>query len=171
MPTSSVAGNCHFNVRTLIKRPRSELTALQAGLSDVLGREKLEKLAGVARLRRMWPAIVGSVLAQHTEPVNIESNTLLLAVDHPAMAQQIRFLQQEIRDACFCKCRVSGINRIRTRIQPGAGMHIHGQPSKPGRIVGLHEKKTIAKTLRNVADKPLRRAMFDAYLASIIHKP
>jgi len=140
-------------------------------LSDVLGKEKLEKLAGVARLRRMWPTMVGSVLAQHTEPINIETDTFLIAVDHPAMAQQIRFLQQEIRDACFRKCHVSSIKRIRTRMQPGAGIYIHGRPPSPAHIIGLHEKKAIAKTLRHVADKPLRRAMFDAYLASIIHKP
>ncbi len=152
------------------KRPRSKLTALQAGLSDVLGEDKLEKLAGVARLRRAWPAIVGPVLAQHTEPVNIESDALLTAVDHPAMAQQIRFLQQEIRDACFRKCRVGNIKRIRTRIQPGAGINIHGRPTTPVRAVRLGEKKNAVKTLRRVADKTLRRAMFDAYLAQMSYK-
>ncbi len=152
------------------KRPHSKLTALQAGLSDVLGEEKLEKLASVARLRRAWSAIVGPLLAQHTEPINIESDTLLTAVDHPAMAQQIRFLQQEIRDACFRKCRVSSIKRIRTRMQPGAGIDINRRPSRPVHIVEFHEKKTAVKTLQHVADKTLRRAMFDAYLAQLAYK-
>jgi len=152
------------------KRPRSKLTALQAGLSDVLGEEKLAKLAGVARLRRAWPAIVGPVLSQHTEPINIESDTLLTAVDHPAMAQQIRFLQQEIRDACFRKCRVSSIKSIRTRMQPGAGINIHGRPTTPARTIRLGEKKNAVRTLRHVTDKTLRRAMFDAYLAQLAYK-
>lgn len=152
------------------KRPRSKLTALQAGISDVLGEEKLEKLASVARLRRAWPAIVGPVLAQHTEPINIEAGALLTAVDHPAMAQQIRFLQQEIRDACFRKCHVSSIKRIRTRMQPGAGINILRQPTKPAHIVGLNEKKHAVKTLRHVTDKTLRHAMFDAYLAQLAYK-
>jgi len=153
----------------LRKRPRSKLTALQTGLSDVLGEEKLEKLAGVARLRRAWPTIVGPVLAQHTEPINIESDTLLTAVDHPAMAQQIRFLQQEIRDACFRKCRVGNIKRIRTRMQPGAGINISGRPAKPVRSVGLNEKKQVAGTLRHVPDKTLKRAMFDARVAQLAY--
>jgi len=135
-----------------------------------LGEEKLEKLAGVARLRRAWPAIVGPVLAQHTEPINIESDTLLTAVDHPAMAQQIRFLQQEIRDACFRKYRVSSIKKIRTRMQPGAGINISGRPATPARSVGLGEKKKAVKTLRHVADKTLRRAMFDARIAQLVYK-
>jgi len=139
-------------------------------LSDVLGEEKLEKLAGVARLRRAWPLIVGPVLAQHTEPISIESDTLLTAVDHPAMAQQIRFLQQEIRDVCFRKCRVTGIRRIRTRMQPGAGINITGQPAIPVRSIGLGEKKNAVTTLRHVADKTLRRAMFDAYLAQLAYQ-
>lgn len=146
------------------------MTALQAGLSDVLGKEKLEKLASVARLRRTWPAMVGPVLAQHTEPVNIESDTLLIAVDHPAMAQQIRFLQREIRNACFHKCHVGNIRRIRTRMQPGAGINIPGLAIKSVSTIGLNEKKNAAKTLRNVADKTLRRAMFDAYLAQLACK-
>jgi len=151
----------------LKKRPRSRLTALQAGLSDVLGEDKLEKLAGVARLRRAWPAIVGPVLAQHTEPVSIESDTLLMAVDHPAMAQQIRFLQQEIRDACFRKCRVGNIKRIRSRMQPGAGISINGRLATPARSIGLNEKKNAVKILRRVSDKALRRAMFDARIAQL----
>ena len=153
------------------KRSRSKLTALQAGLSDVLGEEKLEKLAGVARLRRAWPTIVGPVLSQHTEPVSIESdNTLLTAVDHPAMAQQIRFLQQEIRDACFRTCHVTGIRRIRTRMQPGAGINRNGHPAKSVRSVGPGEKKQVAGMLQYVSDKALRRAMFDAYLAQLAYR-
>ncbi len=149
------------------KRARSRLHPLQAGLADVLGGENLERLAGVARLRRLWPAIVGPVLSQHTEPVNIESDTILVAVDHPAMAQQIRFLQQEIRAACLRKCHVSGIRRIRTRMQPGSGINIGGRLPGPVRPVTLKEKKRLAKGLRHIGDRALRRAMFSARLAQI----
>ncbi|MDQ6960030.1 MAG: DUF721 domain-containing protein [Mariprofundaceae bacterium] len=151
------------------KRPRSKLTAIQTGLSDVLGEEKLEKLAGIARLRRAWPAMIGPVLAQHTEPINIESDTLLIAVDHPVMAQQIRFLQREIRDACFRKCHVSSIRRIRTRMQPGAGINSSRKPAIPVRSVGLSEKKRVAGILQHVSDKTLRCSMFDAYLAQLVY--
>jgi len=154
----------------LRQRPRSGLTALQAGLSNVLGEEKLEKLAGIARLRRAWSTMVGPVLAQHAEPLNIESDTLLIAIDHPVMAQQIRFLQREIRDACFHKCRVGNIRRIRTCMRPGAGISISGKEARPGRSIGLNEKREAVKTLRHVADKTLRRAMFDAYLAQLAYK-
>ena len=149
------------------KRSRSKLTALHVGLSAVLGEEKLEKLAGVTRLRRAWPAMIGPVLAQHTEPVNIESTTLLIAVDHPAMAQQIRFLQHEIRDACFRQCHVGSIRRIRTRMQPGAGMNSNEESARSVRSVGLSEKKRVADTLRHIADKALRHAMFDARITQI----
>ncbi len=149
------------------KRPRSRLTALQAGLSDILGEEKLEILAGIARLRRAWPAMVGPVLAQHTEPVNIESGMLLIAIDHPVMAQQIRFLQCEIRDACFQKCHVCNIRRIRTRMQPGAGMSNKVRSVIPARSVGMSEKKRVADTLRYISDKTLRHAMFDARMTQL----
>ncbi len=135
----------------------------------MLGEEKLEKLAGIARLRRAWPAMIGPLLAQHTEPVNIETDTLLIAVDHSVMAQQIRFLQREIRDACFRQCHVISIQRIRTRIQHGAGMNRNGRLPMPVRSVGLNEKKRVADTLRHISDTALRHAMFDARITQLAH--
>ncbi len=143
-------------------RVRSHLTPLQSGLCAVLGEEQLQRLADIGRVRRQWAEIVGSVLAQHTEPLNIEAGCLHIAVDHPAMAQQVRFLQQEIRNACFRRCRVKSISNVRTRMQPGAGMPQREKISTPPKHPTWRDKRRIAKDIRKVRNKALRRAMFQA---------
>jgi len=144
------------------KRSRSQLTPLQSGLSAVLGADQLKRLADIGRLRRDWKKIVGPVLAQHTEPLNIEAGCLHIAVDHPAMAQQVRFLQQEIREACFRQFRIKNISNIRTRMQPGAGINSTKPMPAPTHQLSLQDKKTIAAEIHSVSDKALRRAMFEA---------
>jgi len=154
-----------------IKRSRSQLTGIQVGLAEVLGADQLKQLADIGHLRRDWAKVVGAVLAQHSEPLNLDNGCLHIAVDHPAMAQQIRFLQDEIREACFRQCRVKSIRSIRSRHQPGAGY-------KPGEIVkvqarrlDLSEKKMIARDIQSVSDKTLRRAMFDARVKQLSFSP
>ena len=149
------------------KRGRSTPTALQAGLAEVLGAERLDRLADSARLVRTWPRMVGPMLAAHTRPVAIEGDTLLIAVDHPAMAQQIRFLNDEIREACFRKCRIRNLRRIRTRIEPGAGVESTRKPRPAPRQLTLAERKQAARLLRQVPDKSLRAAMYAALVAQM----
>jgi len=151
-------------------RARSQLTALQAGLSEVLGEDQLKRLADIGRVRRDWAKIVGPVLSQHTEPLNIDNGSLHLAVDHPAMAQQIRFLHEEIRDACFRQCRVTGISNIRSRHQPGAGMPQKKTATTTLRRLSLSEKKVIAREIHSVHNKTLRLAMFEARVNQLRHQ-
>jgi len=143
-------------------RPRSKLTALQSGLSDVLGADQLKQLADVGRIRRDWAKIVGAVLSQHTEPLNIDNGCLHIAVDHPAMAQQVRFLHEEIRAACFKQCRVTGISNIRSRHQPGAGIPTRSSTAPVAQKVSLSAKKAIARDIGPMRNKQLRRAIFEA---------
>jgi len=143
-------------------RPRSQLKALQSGLSEVLGEEQQKRLGDICRVRRDWAKIVGPVLAQHTEPLNIENGCLHIAVDHPVMAQQVRFLHEEIRQACFKQCRVSGVSNIRSRHQPGAGIPTKNTSRIVSRHLSLSDKKAIARELSLVRNKSLRFAMFEA---------
>jgi len=151
-------------------RPRSQLTTLQAGLSKVLGEEQQKRLADICRVRRDWAKIVGPVLAQHTEPLNIDNGCLHIAVDHPVMAQQIRFLQEEIRQACFKQCRVTGISNIRSRHQPGAGIPIRSTTKDATRRLSLSDKKAIAREVCLVRNKTLRLAMFEARVNQLRHQ-
>ncbi len=154
-----------------MKRPRSRLTGLHDSLAAVLGEDSLELLTSIAQLRRHWPDIVGTMMAARTEPVSIErlkdqGLCLLIGVDHPIMAQQIRFLRNDIRQACFRHARVANLQQIRTRIQPGAGIRSkHGVIRK--KPVHFGAKRAIAKELASIKDRRLKRAMFEARVAQM----
>ena len=154
-------------------RGRSQLNALQSGLAEVLGADQMHLLASLARLRRAWPSIVGPMMSVRTEPIQLEplpdgGFRLLVGVDHAIMAQQIRFLHQDIRKACYSHCRVKELAQIRTRVVPGAGI----KPSKPrpeARPVGLADMRRVASELKSIKDRKLRRAAFRARLSQLAY--
>jgi hypothetical protein len=54
--------------------------------------------SGVHLVFDRWAEVVGEGLAARTRPLRIEGNHLVLAVDEPAMATHVRFLQGQLLD-------------------------------------------------------------------------
>jgi hypothetical protein len=52
--------------------------------------------SGVHLVFDRWPEVVGDALAARTQPLKIEGQRLVLAVDEPAIATHVRFLQAEL---------------------------------------------------------------------------
>lgn len=151
------------------KRPRSKLTGVHGKLSDILGADALGELIGIAKLRRAWPDIVGPMMAVRTEPIQLEhlpdgGRCLWVAVDHSIMGQQIRFLRDEIRKACFKHAGAKDLHKISTRVQPGAGVKPKGEKFKR-RDLSFGEKRTLAKDVASIKDRTLRKAAFQAHIA------
>jgi hypothetical protein len=149
---------------------KTRLNRLENPLAEVLGAERLARLTDIARLRRMWVEIVGPMLAQRSEPISIDSSCLWIAVDHSTMAQQIRFLQREIIEACFRKGGVRGVSRLRTRVHPGAGVGKEKQ-TPVAKAISWQQKKRIARELHGVENTKLKRAIFQARIAQLAFSP
>jgi len=155
------------------KRSRSKLQGIHANLAKILGEDSLDALISLARLRRAWPHIVGTMMSTRTEPLQlqpIENDGLCLwvGVDHSIMAQQIRFLRDDIRKACFKHAGLTSLHKISTRMLPGAGI----QPSKAApqrRKVSFHEMRMLALNVASIKDRALRKAMFQAQLAQLAY--
>ncbi len=124
----------------------------------------------ISKLRRLWPDIVGPMLAERSEPISIEKdgdlNCLFIAVDHPIMSTQIRFLRDDIRKACFKRCRIESLGKVRTRVLPEAGIKSEKKIILPSKVP-LVEKKRVASELKSIKDRNLRHAMFDARVAQL----
>ena len=156
-------------------RPRSRLSRLEHDLSAVLAEENLGPLLAVTRLRKLWPEIVGSMMAARTEPVRIEEHAdghdggrrLWIAVDHSIMAQQIRMLRSDILRACRSRARIEGLTQIRTQMLAGAGMR--SPAPRRTRPAPLRMRKAIAQSLKQVNNDRLRRAIYAARVAQLIH--
>ncbi|GAV19360.1 hypothetical protein MMIC_P0294 [Mariprofundus micogutta] len=155
------------------KRSRSQLSSVHNNLSEILGEEALGELIGISRLRRAWPDIVGPMMATRTEPVQLEhldgnGICLWVAVDHSIMSQQIRFLRDQIREACFKHAGIRNLHKIRSRVQPGAGIKAKAPKAKPKRV-SFRQKRALAKDVMNIKDRGLRKAIFKAHLAQIAY--
>ncbi len=156
------------------KRPRSRLTGLHHNLAAILGEESLDQLIGISRLRRAWPDIVGGMMASRTEPIQIEHLAdgglcLWIAVDHSIMAQQIRFLRDDIRKACFKHARITELHKIRSRMMPGAGIKTGKKLIKP-KSLPFRTKRKLALELTSIKDRTLRKAAFQARLAQLAYE-
>jgi len=139
-------------------------------MTDILGAERLDHFVALSRLRRHWPDILGPMMAGRTEPVNIErmedgNSRLWIAVSHSAIAQQIRFLRDEIRKACSRHCGIYNLVEIRTRVQADAG--ITTPAPVRARKVSLNMRKRIAGEIGDIKDKKLRLALFQARVAQL----
>ena len=151
------------------KRSRSKLEGIHANLANILGEESLDALISIARLRRAWPHIIGAMMSTRTEPLQLQpiendGFCLWIGVDHSIMAQQIRFLRDDIRKACFKHAGLKNVHKISTRMMPGAGI----QPAKAPpqrRKVRFHEMRVLALNVASIKDRALRKAMFQAQLA------
>lgn len=52
--------------------------------------------SGVHLVFDRWAEVVGEALAAHTRPLKIDGKRLVLAVDEPAIATHVKFLQAEL---------------------------------------------------------------------------
>jgi len=155
------------------KRSRSKLNGLHDNLAEILGEDSLQQLIGIARLRRAWPDIVGTMMAARTEPLQLEHLAdggvcLWVAVDHSIMAQQIRFLRNDIRKACFKHAGMTDVYRIRSRIQPGAGGKTKKMPAKPAPL-SFAVKRRLALDVASIKDRGLRKAAFKARISQVMY--
>lgn len=154
-------------------RKPSELKPLKLNLSKALSAEHMQRLNSIALLRRHWHDIVGSMMAERCEPVAMEPQAdgslgLLIAVNHPVIASHIRLLHEEIRKACFKRCKLQGLSKVWTRVQANAGIR------EEKKVIVRHDihcrdLRLLAQSLQDVKDKPLRKLMFQAGTAQLTY--
>jgi predicted nucleic acid-binding Zn ribbon protein len=93
--------------------PRRLETSL-AALAEQLG---VEDTTGLGRLFGSWPAIVGPTMADHVEPVRVDAEVLVVQVDHPAWATQIKGLGDQLLDRIAEKTSLVRPRRLEVRIR------------------------------------------------------
>jgi predicted nucleic acid-binding Zn ribbon protein len=72
--------------------PRS----LDNSLHAVAQRLGIPDPRGIGHLFADWSAIVGPAMAEHVQPIRIDANSLVVSVDHPAWATQVRRLGDDL---------------------------------------------------------------------------
>lgn len=74
----------------------SQESRLSDELDVLLRKLGSESSTVVAGIFSNWDQLVGETVAQHASPIKLELGRLLVEVDEPAWATQMRFLESEI---------------------------------------------------------------------------
>lgn len=76
---------------------RQQPPAPLGGLMEAFARKRgWERRLSGAQVHGRWSEIAGADLAAHTEPVRLHGGVLVLRVDSPAWATQVRYLTAEL---------------------------------------------------------------------------
>jgi predicted nucleic acid-binding Zn ribbon protein len=66
-----------------------------------------------------WPELVGPQVAARATPVSLRDGTLVVAVDDPAWATQIRFLEAQVLTGLAAALGPDEVTRIEVKVRPG----------------------------------------------------
>ena len=90
---------------------------LDASLDAVSRRIGLKDSRGLGRLFAGWKEIVGPAMAEHVQPVKVDSDVLVVTVDHPAWATQIRHLGDDLLNRVAAEAGVARPTRLEVRVR------------------------------------------------------
>ena len=75
--------------------------------------------SGVHLVFDRWSEVVGEALAARTRPLRIDGGRLVLAVDEPAIATHVRFLQAELLARLEALLGPGRVTALDLRVGPG----------------------------------------------------
>jgi predicted nucleic acid-binding Zn ribbon protein len=67
-----------------------------------------------------WDGMVGGQLAAHARPVRLRGTTLVVAVDDPGWATQVRWMSQELLERLTAGLGAGVVTELEVRVE-GAG--------------------------------------------------
>jgi predicted nucleic acid-binding Zn ribbon protein len=93
--------NMHENMHEETNENMSEATtnsssSLAGALDALLDRLGAETATAITGVFGEWPKIVGEQVAQHVTPIKLERGRLIVEIDDPSWATQMRFLEPQL---------------------------------------------------------------------------
>ena len=98
-------------------RRNSEPRPLDGSLEALSRQLGMEGAVGVGRLFAGWSDIVGEAMAEHVQPVRMDRSSLVVTVDHPAWATQVKRLGDTLLDRASAYAGVDRPGRLEVRVQ------------------------------------------------------
>jgi predicted nucleic acid-binding Zn ribbon protein len=90
---------------------------LGSSLDAVSRRLGMADSKGTGLLFARWPEIVGAAMAAHVQPIRLDGNGLVVSVDHPAWATQIRRMGDELLDRVAEETGTARPSRLEVRVR------------------------------------------------------
>lgn len=90
---------------------------LQAVLGEFLTRRGWSARLRASTIHARWEDLVGAQIAAHTRPVRLHGGVLVLAVDSPAWATQLRYLGPRIMAALNDDLGAGTVTRLTIQVE------------------------------------------------------
>lgn len=87
-------------------------------LDRVAGSLGVARAGALSGLFGDWERLVGTEVAAHARPLSLRRQTLVVGVDHPGWATQLRYLETDLLRALEQTMGPGGITRIEVRVRP-----------------------------------------------------
>ncbi len=100
------------------RRGGDEPIPIASSLDDVRADLGLPAADGYAALEAAWPELVGADVAQHARLSGVRAGALLVVVDHPAWATQLRYLEDVIVGRARAVLGEDAVVSLRWRVEP-----------------------------------------------------
>ena len=91
---------------------------VNASLDSIARRMGAPKASSLAALFDGWSDVVGPAVAAHAQPRTLKKGTLIVAVDDPAWATELRFRGPEIIERCTAVAGPDVVAKIEVRVVP-----------------------------------------------------
>ena len=95
-----------------------EPAPIAQSLDRVLGYLRAPAARTVKTVFTEWPAVAGPQLAAHAQPIALRDGELVVEVDDPTWASQLRWLEPELRARLVALPGSPKVDRICFRLRP-----------------------------------------------------
>jgi predicted nucleic acid-binding Zn ribbon protein len=112
-------------------RPEREPQPVAGSLENVAARLGVPSPQVLARVFSGWERLVGANVAAHATPVSLRDGVLVVMVDQPAWATQLRFLTADVRRRLNEAAGDEAVGDVQIRVTPEAGGGRRRRGGKP----------------------------------------
>lgn len=88
--------------------------------------------SALSTLTDAWAELVGPTMAEHTDPVTVHHGTLVVRVDDPAWAAQLRWMQAQLVERLAATPAFESVQRIELRVGSGTPRRVGPSPRNRG---------------------------------------
>ena len=99
-------------------RNSSGLRRLEEALDQLMSGLRVPRAQVLKMVFERWEELVGSVMAAHTSPVRLVDGELVVAVDDPAWATEMRFFGSELIGRINAAAEGEAVTSLTIRVRP-----------------------------------------------------
>lgn len=96
----------------------AEPHSIRAILDRYVDAEGLGELRAFESVVSIWESVVGADVARHVVPHTLKGGTLVVTVDHPSWATELRFIETEIVTRLESQLGGGVVTSLRARVTP-----------------------------------------------------